>query len=42
MQFTGEFTVDAAPEDVWAVVTDPDVLVDCIPGAESVERVDED
>lgn len=41
MEFEGEFTVAATPEEVWAVISDPEVLVECVPGAEDVERVSE-
>lgn len=42
MEFTGEITVAATPEAIWAVITDPDELVECIPGAESITREEED
>lgn len=42
MEFTGERTVEATPEGVWTTITDPEELVHCIPGAEAIERVDDD
>lgn len=41
MEFEGEFTVSAEPEVVWAVISDPAVLVECVPGAEDVQQVSE-
>jgi carbon monoxide dehydrogenase subunit G len=32
MEFSGEFTVDGTPEELWEYVTDPDILMDCAPG----------
>lgn len=36
MEFTGEFTVDGAPEELWKYFTDPDILQDAAPGCESM------
>lgn len=41
MEFTGEFTVTATPEQIWTIITDPAQLEACIPGAEEIERLDE-
>lgn len=41
MEFTGEFRMAATPEEVWAVITDPEELTKCVPGAKDVTRVDE-
>ncbi len=38
MEFTGTHRIDAAPQAVWAAITDPDMLLRCVPGAETVER----
>jgi carbon monoxide dehydrogenase subunit G len=35
------FTVDAPPETVWPLLLDIERVAPCLPGAESVERVDE-
>jgi carbon monoxide dehydrogenase subunit G len=39
MQLTGEVTIKAARERVWAALNDPDVLARCIEGVESLTRV---
>jgi carbon monoxide dehydrogenase subunit G len=38
----GSAVLSAAPEQVWAVITDPAVLARTIPGCESLQRVGED
>ncbi len=42
MEFTGEFTVTATPEQIWRIITDPEELTRCIPGAEDIHHVDDD
>jgi hypothetical protein len=37
MEFSGEFTVDGTPEELWKYFTDPDILVDCAPGCNRME-----
>ena len=37
MEFSGDFTVDGTPEELWKYFTDPDILSDCAPGCESME-----
>ena len=37
MELKGEYRIAAPREDVWAMLNDPDVLRDCIPGCESLE-----
>ncbi|MFZ4109248.1 MAG: CoxG family protein [Polymorphobacter sp.] len=39
MQLTGEVTIMAAREHVWAALNDPDMLARCIEGVESLTRV---
>ena len=39
MQMAGQQRIDAPREIVWAALTDPRILRQCIPGCESVERV---
>lgn len=39
MQITGETIVAARPEQVWLALNDPDVLRQCIPGCEALEKV---
>ena len=34
----GEERVDAPVEKVWAALNDPDMLKDCIPGCQSLEK----
>jgi len=41
LQLTNTRTVPAPPDKVWAALNDPEVLKDCVPGCESLERVDE-
>ena len=39
MQLTGEVTIMAARDQVWAALNDPDVLARCIEGVEALTRV---
>jgi uncharacterized protein len=39
MEMQGEFTLPAGREAVWTALNDPEVLMRCIPGCESIERV---
>ena len=39
MELKGQYSLKAAREAVWSALGDPDVLANCIPGCESVERV---
>lgn len=41
MEMIGEQRIDAAQSDVWHALNDPVVLKSCIPGCESIEKVDE-
>ena len=41
MQMTGEYRIAAAREAVWAALNDPDVLKECIPGCETLEKTDD-
>ncbi|MCP5149548.1 MAG: carbon monoxide dehydrogenase subunit G [Ectothiorhodospiraceae bacterium] len=38
MEITGEFAIPAPRERVWEALNDPEVLRQCIPGCESIER----
>ena len=38
MDISGEFDVPAGRQQVWEALNDPDVLAQCIPGCESIER----
>jgi uncharacterized protein len=39
MQINGQTIIAASPEAVWRALNDPDVLRQCIPGCESLEKV---
>lgn len=39
MDLTGEHTIAAPRADVWAALNDPDVLKECIPGCQSLEKL---
>ncbi len=39
MKMNGSYDLNAAREDVWAALNDPDVLKQCIPGCESIEKL---
>lgn len=41
MKVEGSYEIDAGVEAVWDLLVDPDVLAELIPGAESLEQVDE-
>jgi carbon monoxide dehydrogenase subunit G len=38
MDISGEFEIPASRQQVWEALNDPDVLAQCIPGCESIER----
>ena len=38
MDINGEFNIPASRQRVWEALNDPDVLAQCIPGCESIER----
>jgi len=38
MDINGEFEIPASRQRVWEALNDPDVLAQCIPGCESIER----
>ena len=37
MQFSGSHRIEATPEEVWALVTDPPVVASCVPDVQSLE-----
>ena len=37
MDITGEYRIEAAREEVWTLINDPQVLSACIPGCQSLE-----
>ena len=42
MQIAGEYQLDASRESVWNAINDDDVLMRCIPGCKSIERLSAD
>lgn len=38
MDISGDFEIPASRQQVWEALNDPDVLAQCIPGCESIER----
>jgi len=42
MEMTGEQRIDAPRDRVWAALNDPEVLKQCIPGCQSLEKLDDD
>lgn len=38
MDLTGEYTIPAKREAVWAALNDPDVLKVCMPGCDEMEK----
>ncbi len=38
MDISGEFEIPASRQQVWEALNDPEVLAQCIPGCESIER----
>lgn len=39
MEMTGEYRIPASREEVWRALNDPEVLRECIPGCEELEKV---
>ena len=39
MDLTGEYRIPAPREAVWAALNDPEILKQCIPGCESIEKL---
>jgi carbon monoxide dehydrogenase subunit G len=39
MEMSGEQLVPASQDETWAALNDPEVLKDCVPGCESIDRV---
>ena len=42
MKIDGAYTFDAAPDQVWAGLLEPDVLAGCIPGCRELKAVGDD
>ena len=41
MKFTGAFDVNAPPSAVWEKIRDPGLMAQCVPGCDSIERINE-
>lgn len=41
IEIAREFEVEQPPEEVWALPTIPDRVIECLPGTEMVEQVDD-
>ena len=41
LEFSDAVRIDAGREELWETISDPDTLTNCVPGAESIERVSE-
>ena len=39
MEITGEYRIPAPRQTVWEALNDPEVLKECIPGCETLEKV---
>jgi uncharacterized protein len=42
VDMSGEYRIAASRERVWEALNDPELLGQCLPGCESVERIDDD
>jgi uncharacterized protein len=42
MDISGSYAYEAAPEAVWAVLTDPVIIAECLPGCDRLEPIGED
>jgi hypothetical protein len=41
MEFKGRYLIPASPEKVWAALNNPQVLRECVPGCERMDKTDE-
>lgn len=41
MEIKGEYLISSSRAEVWAALTDPEILRACVPGCESLERISE-
>jgi carbon monoxide dehydrogenase subunit G len=41
LTFSGSVAIETTPETLWATISDPATLTECVPGAESIDRIDE-
>ena len=42
MEVNGRYVFNAAPDKVWALLNDPDVIASCLPGCERLEPLGDD
>ena len=41
LEFSDAVSIETTRADLWATISDPEVLTECVPGAESIDRVSE-
>lgn len=41
LEFSDTVRIDADGDEIWTTISDPETLTECVPGAESIERVSE-
>jgi len=41
LTFSDAVAIETTPEELWSTISDPETLTECVPGAESIERVSE-
>ncbi|WP_135364292.1 CoxG family protein [Halosimplex halophilum] len=41
LEFADAVYIDAEPEALWACLSDPETLTECVPGADAIERLSE-
>jgi carbon monoxide dehydrogenase subunit G len=41
MEFEGEVSIEGTETEIWDLISDPEALMTCVPGAEEIERLDE-
>lgn len=41
LEFTGAVEIETTKDHLWETISDPETLTTCVPGAESIERIDE-
>jgi carbon monoxide dehydrogenase subunit G len=41
LEFSDAVRIDASREELWETISNPDTLTNCVPGAESIDRVSE-
>jgi len=41
LEFSDAVCIETSPDALWTTISDPETLTECVPGAESIERVSE-